>query len=396
MTYFDSLREKIIQGIEGERIWIPSPYARLKNQLGVAKRMWTIIGGDPGTGKSAFTDTTYIFGAYKWYMENKDKQDISLKIILRSMERSKEYRIAKWVCFRLLMKYGILIDVKTILNLHASDNRVDKDLLKKIDSCKEYFDTMQDEVLTVVDGAENPTGVFMTFRDYAFKNGTLYRNDIDKGLQVAKYYPKDKRYEWKDIPDDRYPEDSLPEKTEWVYHPDDPNEVVIPIVDHIGEYTSEQGLSGKLLLDKAGEYTKMLRDIFGYSPIDVIQFNRNLSDSRRRSGNNLQPEEQDFMGSSTMFHRADVGLALFNPKRYDISRHLNYNINSFTDTYGNNRFRSLFVLKNTYGNSDYGTGMNFIGECGLYRQLPKEMSKEAYKNYVHIAQRNDIIDLTVR
>lgn len=396
MSLFDDVKKKIEEGRSGKQLWIPSPYPRLANQIGVARSMWTIVGGDPGTGKSSFVDTTYILGIWDWYKKHRDELDLSIKVILRSMERSKEYRVAKWVCYRLLKKYNILVDVKTILTLHADDPVVDDDLMEKIESCREYFEEMEQEMVTVIDGATNPTGVYFGFLDYAMNNGTLYRNDLDDGLVIAEYNgnAKTKKIKWQKISRDQYPGDDLPEPTESEYFPDNKKEVVIPIVDHIGEYTSESGLTGKQLLDKAGEYIKRLRDIFGYSPVDVVQFNRNLSDSRRRSGSRLQPEEQDFMGSSTMFQRADMGLALFNPRRYDISQHLGYNIQSFTDSNQNNRFRSLFVLKNSYGNADYGTGMSFIGECGLYRQLPIKMTKSDFRKHVNFI--DSIDDRTIR
>lgn len=393
-TYFDSFYEKVKKGVEGEMTWIPSPYKRLKNQIGIIPGVWTIVGGDPGTGKSAFTDTTYIHGPYEWYRQ---QDDVDLKIILRSMERSKEKRIAKWVCRRLYNKYGLLIDVKTILGMHSGDSPINKDVVKAIRSCKKYFDRMQEEVLTVIDGRINPTGVLKDFEDYALRNGQLYRRDRDGNLLKILYDPNNRKKARKRIKESNYPDNEpKPERSEFHYIPDNDNEIVIPIVDHIGEYEPEDNLAGKQLLDRAGKYTKRMRDRYNYSPVDVIQFNRNLSDSRRRQGSDLQPEEQDFMGSSTMFQRADIALALFNPHRYGINKHLGYNIQSFVNRYNHNRFRSLWVLKNTYGVSDYGTGMNFIGELGHYRQLPKAEELVNTKKYVDLVDKEGTIDLIVR
>ena len=302
MKYFDKFLNVVDKGIQGEAIWIPVPYKRLRNTLGLTKKTYTIVGGDPGTGKSSFVDTSYILGSYAWMINNSDSP-VKPHIILRSMERSKEYRIAKWVCKRMFEQYGILLDVNTIFGRHTEDNRITKEIREKIESCREYFDKMN-EYVTIIDGSSNPTGVFKDFLDYALKNGTLYINDPDKGLKVAVYHPKDKKTTWKTIPDSRFPEDEVfPERYEKVYIPDDKEELVIPIVDHIGEYSNEKGNSDKQNLDVAGSYTLRLRDVYGWSPIDVVQFNRNLSDQRRRQGSSLRPEEQDFMGSSTMYQR---------------------------------------------------------------------------------------------
>lgn len=395
MKYFDKFLNVVDKGIKGEAIWIPVPYTRLRNTLGLTKKTYTIVGGDPGTGKSSFVDTSYILGSYAWMLNNSDSP-VKPHIILRSMERSKEYRIAKWVCKRMFQQYGILLDVNTIFGRHTEDNRITKDIREKIESCREYFDKMQ-EYVTIIDGSSNPTGVFKDFLDYALKNGTLYINDPDKGLKIAVYHPKDKKVKWKVIPKDRFPEDEVfPERYEKTYIPDDEEELVIPIVDHIGEYSNEKGNTDKQNLDVAGSYTLRLRDTYGWSPIDVVQFNRNLSDQRRRQGSSLRPEEQDFMGSSTMYQRADVALALFNPHKYNISQHLGYNVQSFINTYGYNRFRTLWILKNTYGNADVGTGMAFYGEIGHYTQIPRSNEMDNVKPIVDISTYDNVIDLIVR
>jgi len=59
-SYFDSFIEKVKKGKEGDMIWIPSPYKRWKNKIGLSKKFYTLVGGDSGAGKSAFVDRTYI------------------------------------------------------------------------------------------------------------------------------------------------------------------------------------------------------------------------------------------------------------------------------------------------------------------------------------------------
>jgi hypothetical protein len=205
--------------------------------------------------------------------------------------------------------------------MHTGESRVDDHLMEKIESCREYIENMQ-EIITVIDGKTNPTGAFVLFRDYALKNGTIYKL-IDDQLKIGDYNQDTKKINWKDIPMGRYPDDEVMiENYEIKYIPDNDNEVVIPIVDHIGEYKSENGLTGKQLLDKAGEYTVRLRDRYHMSPIDVSQFNRNLSDTRRRTGKgiDLQPEEQDFMGSSTMYQRLADKDTFWNKVNIKLSR----------------------------------------------------------------------------
>jgi len=397
-SYFDSFLDKVKQGKRGDMIWIPSPYGRLEDKIGITKKMYTLLGGDPGTGKSAWLDTTYILHVYDWYMKNKNEVSFTPKIILRSMERSKEYRIAKWVCQLMFKKFNILIDVRTIFGMHSGDSKISSGLMHKIEKCRNYIEKME-EYVTVIDGRSVPTGVFKDFRDYALRNGDLYYHKKNGSLYKANYREKSRKVEWKKIPKGRFPDGhKMPEKYEKKYIPDDEDEIVIPIVDHIGEYKNRKGFSNKQTLDKAGEYTAKLRDLYRMSPIDVCQFNRNLSDTRRREGKNidLQPEEQDFMGSSTMYQRCDVAIALFNPHRYSVDEHLGYPVQRFINSYGHNRFRSGFILKNTYGVDDFGTAFQFIGEIGMYRLLPKSNEITNYDKWASIEQSDQITDVVKR
>ena len=120
--YFDDFMEQVDKGRLGENQWIPYPLDRWSWRIGSKKRMYHLIGGDSGTGKSAFVDLVYILKAYEWYKQDTET-NIDLEIYLRSMERSKEFRVAKWVCWKLFMDYGILIDVKSVLGWVALEGR---------------------------------------------------------------------------------------------------------------------------------------------------------------------------------------------------------------------------------------------------------------------------------
>lgn len=398
-SYFDQFIEKVEKGRNGEIIWIPSPYKRWKNRIGISKRFYTLIGGDSGSGKSAFLDSTYILHTYNWYKENEDELSFHPKIILRSMERSKEYRIAKWVCQRMFEKYNILIDVKTVFGMHAGDSRINDDLKKKIESCRKFIEEMQ-EYVTVIDGRSTPTGVFKDFRDYALKNGDIYHHTSDGDLKKGNYTPQNRKLGWEQIPKSKYPDDKkpFPERYEKVYIADDQDEIVIPIVDHIQKYVDRTGWNSKQTLDKATEFSAELRDLYGMSPINISQFNRNKSDSKRRfnKSGTFKPEENDFKGSGDMYEDCDVCIGLFNPHEYGIDKHQGYNIKSMVNSQGYNRFRSAYVLKNTYGPDNFGAGFHFIGEIGQYNLLPKPKEMDSYKKYASIEQANNITDIVKR
>jgi hypothetical protein len=64
-----------------------------------------------------------------------------------------------------------------------------------------------------------------------------------------------------------------------------------------------------------------------------------------------------------------------------MSEHRKYNIIGLKD-----RYRGLSILKNREGESDKNLGMLFVGECGLFRELPRanEITNEDYDRIANI------------
>ena len=70
-------------------------------------------------------------------------------------------------------------------------------------------------------------------------------------------------------------------------------------------------------------------------------------------------------------------MTLFSPYRYNIDRFQNYNITKLGNTY-----RNLEILENRDGEPNINLGLNFIGPCGTFREIPKasEISAEIEKS----------------
>ncbi len=68
---------------------------------------------------------------------------------------------------------------------------------------------------------------------------------------------------------------------------------------------------------------------------------------------------------------ADIIMTLFDPSRYKVGDPSKYDLSKLTDSEGNNYFRSLRVIKNTYGADDLRIGMGFLGELGIFKELPR-------------------------
>lgn len=363
---FDNALSYINQGRRGSNKGIPFRFPKLNELVNINKRVYTLLGGASGTGKSAMVDLLYVLGPYSWYLLNKDETDTKVKIIVRSMERSKERRILKWIAIRLFVRNDIVVDVPFLAGWGSKKAYVSDELYAKIVECRKYFDLMED-VVEVIDGQDSPTGIYKHLRRIAHQDGTLYKyvKNGDGNYAKAKSNPSG-GYTW--LREDEGPQI---DPYEPLYVPKDDKLITLFIIDYIKKLKTEGRFNEKQNLDKMTEYCTELRDLYGMSPVVVSQFNRNITDTSRRSNMTLLPEDSDFAGTSDMYNDCDLALALFNPYKYSIDECVGYPVGKFVNNAGYNRFRSLSILKNSYGIDNVVLGYNFIGENGLFRELPK-------------------------
>lgn len=357
----DTLFQKTYDSIKDNRkkgaIWIPLPYPKLSSYVGITQRQYILLGGDPGTGKTAFAYRSFILGPYDYILNNPDTR-IKFKATIWAFERSKERTMAKLICLVLWRKRQILVDVPTVLSWGEGTSKVDDALLHEIEQCRDYLEGLE-SMVDIRDAPLNPTGMWKVMEQYALSNGTI-RETVKSDGYVQKEYV-----------------------------PNNPDELVFWMTDHTGLARKERGFDDKQNLDKLSEYKRQARDRFGHSSCSVTQFNRGTNDmSRRKAGFDLLPEKSDFKGSGNMYEDADLVMAGFNPAKYGIKQHLGYEVGLFRSG-PHNRFRSQHVLKNTYGPDDLHIGCQFVGECGDYNELPRasEMTPPDYRAYADLSDR---------
>lgn len=127
------------------------------------------------------------------------------------------------------------------------------------------------------------------------------------------------------------------------------------------------------------------RDFFGYSPVVVSQFNRDISNPIRIKQGDVEPNLEDFKESSQTQDDADVILALFDPMRYKVADPSGYDLNKLKDEFGAKYFRSVRLIKNSYGEDDIRIGLGFLGSVGMFKELPKrkDITDSDYQSVVN-------------
>tara|TARA_R110002126_G_scaffold191810_1_gene340002 strand:- start:2809 stop:3888 length:1080 start_codon:yes stop_codon:yes gene_type:complete len=335
-----SIIENVINNINRGKLGLnkglPMGFERLVNYIpGIQQGTYYLVGGETGSGKTAFTDDAFVYNPYDWYKSNPESKT-SLKIFYWSLEIDKDIKMTKAVCRKLFLDYGMLTDVNFVLS--RGKNRVDQETYDAVVGVRDYFEEMED-VLTIIDANENPTGVNKFMLNHAKANGTINYKIVNNGKEDISIFDR--------------------------YIPNNPNEYTILVIDHISLMKRERGFNVKANVDKMSEYLIPLRNNFGYIPVVVQQLNRSNTATDRFKMDMVEPKLSDFKDSGNTQQDANVILALFSPHRHEIENFRGYDIKKLRD-----RFRSIGILKNRDGPSDVRIGLKFVGEVGQFSELP--------------------------
>ena len=354
VDYFkEYILDDVEKGIEGRNIGIPIPLPRLQGIInGVQKEQLILLGAKSGVGKSSFVDWCYVLYPYIYLQSQKKTKgtNTKLKVIYFSLERATRFKIQKWVCAYLFMKYGLIIDLATLNSFPSKLFEITPDIKKKIMSAEKFVNTMLGSGdIEILEGQINPTGIYKHVNKYAEKVGILTRE-----TKLSK-----EGVEYRTVS----------------YEENDPDLYTIIVIDHLGRLNRESGMSERETIGKMSEYCSMFRDRYKFTPIMVSQFNRGSDGGDRARNGRLEPEPSDFAGSSNIYNDSDLVLSAYNPVKLKVTNALGYEMAKFKSKRGHNTFRAVYVLKNTQGIDDIGIGLHFQGENGIFKELPKPEDK---------------------
>lgn len=347
MIYDETLSE-IERGKNGLNTGIPITFTRLSHHVpNIQQRTYYLIGGESGSGKSALVDEIFVYQAIEWMIANKDNTNIKLHIKYFSFEIDKVRKISKFIARRIYTKYKILVDINYVLS--KGKNRISDEVYEAVIKERNFFYQME-EYLDIIDTPMSPTGVYKTMSEHANNNGVWTKQGYNN-----------------------------------IYIPNDPNLYTLNIVDHVGLTPTEAGLTKKQTIDKLSNNAITLRNKCGFSSIHIQQLNRDLSSSDRFKIHRVEPQLSDFKESGNPVENADLVFAVFSPARYELPTFHKYN-SARLGRY----LRSLHLLKNRDGEADTMIGMGFIGEVGLFFEMPKsaEMTEDIYKRFENFQQKH--------
>ena len=345
---------------QGHMLCIPyyKPFPRLSNFVpGIVKGIMYKVTAGSGVGKTQLTKALFVMAPLNYIRENPNSK-FKLKIFYFALEENESEFIDSLICNQLAVKHKLHIDPQMLRGMR--ENYVDENTMKMIEDVEEDVQFFMDHI-EVIDSVSNPTGMYKYCRTYSEKAGTHYWDD--------KVFTKKKA------------DGTVESTTEKVYReyiPNDPNEHVIVIADHISLITEEYDKNTEKYLTKHQTMAKwsthycrgQMTKHWGWTVVNVQQ--QEQSSERQHYTNTgrsvVQKTEPtlDGLANNKEIQRDDyVIISLYSPDRFGFDEYNGYDIVRMRDTY-----RAIKILKNRLGVPNKYVSLLFDGATNRFKEIP--------------------------
>lgn len=343
---FETLNNRRNRILSGKVNAIPWGLPRFEEyNPGIEKAKYYIITASSKVGKTQITDFLFVYNAYKQIIINK----LPIKLVIKyfSLEMSKEEKVTQFLSNLLFIKSGMKIIISPT-NLRSTRKAVDEYILKYLENEREYIEGFL-SCVEFIDNIRNPYGIFNHMRQYALDHGTQHKKTVDWGNGPI-------------------------EVDDW-YEENDPEEYVLPIVDHAKLLSPEKGSNIQQAIGElSSKYFIQLRNKYFQSPVLIQQQAAAQESVDNMKANRLRPTLDGLGENKTTQQDANVILGLFSPFRHHIPEYEGYNIKFFRDN-----IRFLEILGGREGGAGTICPLYFNGAVNYFRELPRSDDEAAMK-----------------
>lgn len=341
--------------IDGKVNCIPSPFKSFwQDFVGIEQETYYCVTANQKAAKSQFASFMFIYTPILYAYENPDK--VRVKIFYAPLEESQLKTALRFMRHLLYIhsKFKIRVshnELASTIEGHPVDEKVIEileseeyqKLLKFFEERVEFFDS------------KNPTGIYKTMVKYACEHGER----IKEPVTIT----------------DEFGEQKTVEKIVG-YKPNDPDEYVIIITDHVGLLQEESGKDKRQTIRKFSEYMMELRDNYRYIPVIVQQQSAEVQSMDAFKLNRISPTPGALADCKDIRYDVNVMLGLTNPYAAHLEEWLKYDITKLKDN-----VRFLEVMLSRDGSANAVKALYFDGAVSYFKELPGPKS-EGYAEYM--------------
>lgn len=340
---------------------------------GIQKKKMYAIAAAPKVGKTTFTDYAFLIQSYLYCTKN----NIPIEWVYFSFEIDRVNKEFDFATHFLNHDYGInkipidgTVDGKDHITLSSAYLkgmiRDDNDKLisvnKQIQQAlvevyenrivpifgryNEHGQQIKKGLITFVDKRENPTGIYKGLIEHAKRRGKFItqRNEFTQKNEIIGYEPAN------------------------------PNKYVIVITDHLRNLKRERGFTLKENVDKLLEYHVELRNLIGYTFVNIIHINRNMSSVERMkfSQSVLFPKAEDIKDTGNISEDSDYVFTMMDPNdiRYNLKDHFGLPLKDKGEIFYPN-LRTIHLVESRDGNCPEHFRVNMLGQFKAFEKFKK-------------------------
>ena len=331
IKYWDRLKSSIERGKEGLNTGIPfQGFTTLSKQIkNIQQGRYDLIFAGTSVGKTAFVNSTYVYGAIE-FLQNNPRYVHDIEIIYYSLEIPPEHQIAKHIASLIWRNHGVLTSVDEILS--RGDLVIRPEVEALISLYQTQMEEIQDKYLHFRSSL-NPDFLYKDLITYAESRGQVIKSK--EGL-IVDYIPKN------------------------------PGLITLVVIYHICLMSYSNYKDLKEAIDKASKTLVFFRNMFNFSPVVISQINRSSEQMYRREGDSWMPMLSDIKNTGNVAEDCNTAIGIASPFYYGVDKCLGYDITKYK-----NRYRLAKICKNRDGDVNLLASFLFIGEFGGYYQLPK-------------------------
>lgn len=326
-----SIIDKVIQRIEDSNqndhncISFKDLTPRFSNFIpGINQATYYGITGAPSSGKTQFTDFTFLYHVFDFCLKN----HLEFEIVYFTFEISKEAKILRGISKRLFERHGLRLPTNI---LQKRGEGLSPDQLDKVKKVRNYFEELEK---------------FVTFYDEPLTPSQIFKIQMDKVRENGKFIGKE-------------------------YIPNNVNKYLIFITDHISLIQPDPGQTLHQALSSFSSNNIFLRNKFGCTIVNVHQQGtegqvEQFTSKGDNIASKLEPKLAGLGDNRTLARDYDLVLGLFSPYKHELAFYRGYKTNKFMD-----KSRWLSIIKNREGDQDINVGLYFDGAVGYFEELPK-------------------------
>lgn len=358
---FDKVLERLIKNQEikkaGGFIGVPFPFERFREYYPSMEKGHSIgILAGTGVGKSTFLRYLFIYYLYEFYKRTGYK----MRVFFFALEDAKERVYDYVLCNYLYREHGIKI---TIQELNSSGDRELPDFVReKLEGAREYFKEFE-SIIKIIDGYTEPQQIREVLLPYVEKSGKIEEYEVNVGGKMKK---------------------------QEIYHSDIHTFVLIDNAANVD--AGEEHQSERLAIVDLCK--KVIREEFcnKYKFTCVTLLQNDFMTERQQfstNGKSIQGKVEPSLASigeaKTVARSMHIIFTLFDPSRYEFLRYPMVNEANAARAYDigilGNKFRSLRIIKNNYGDNGMRVGLLMHPITGEFEELPQPDSDEMKRIY---------------